>query len=72
LETFLGVRIVKQHDCLYLSQPGHILKIAKVAEVDSSYPHVSTPMLAVYDEKVQRDSPRCDEGKYRKLLGMLI
>ena len=72
LETFLGVRIIKRDTGLYLSQPGHILKIAKEAEITDDYPRVRTPMSSTFNTKDQKDSPPCDEHKYRKLLGMVI
>jgi hypothetical protein len=72
LETFLGVRIIKRDTGLYLSQPGHILKIAKEAGITDDYPRVRTPMSSTFNTKDQKDSPPCDEHKYRKLLGMVI
>jgi hypothetical protein len=72
LESFLGIHIVKDDDRLYLSQPGHIARCARQADIDPTSKPAFIPMNPSFDDSDQDQSPPADKSKYATLLGMLI
>ena len=72
LESFLGIHIVQEDARLYLSQPGHIAKCAKEANITPDAKPVHIPMQPTFNDVDQNNSPPADKGKYATLLGMLI
>ena len=75
LESFLGIHIKRDGPHLYLSQPGHIQKMAIEANIQDSAREVTTPMSSDFCDREQNDSPLLTldmKKKYYKLLGMLL
>ena len=72
LESFLGIHIVQEQERLYLSQPGHIAKCAREAQILPSTRPAFIPMNPNFNDYDQDQSPPADKGKYATLLGMLI
>jgi hypothetical protein len=72
LESFLGIHIVQEHGSLYLSQPGHIAKIAREANLDLCDKPTYLPMAANFNDEYQDAAAPADRAKYSTLLGMLI
>ena len=75
LETFLGVRIEQEDGHMYLSQPGHIEKLAHAADIDLTRQDtevVKSPMRPDFKDTYQNEAPLGNKPLYQTLLGMLI
>jgi hypothetical protein len=73
LENFLGIHIQQEGDNLYLSQPGHIDKMIKEANISHITKPVNIPMQPGFNDAEQDDSPKLpSNSQYPTLLGMLI
>jgi hypothetical protein len=72
LESFLGIHIVQDNNRLYLSQPGHISKLARTAGITATSKPVYIPMHPSFNDEDQSDSPPANKSEYSTLLGMLI
>ena len=72
LESFLGIHIVRDHERLYLSQPGHIAKCAREAGITAATKPFYIPMSPSFNDADQDQSVAGDKGKFATLLGMLI
>jgi hypothetical protein len=73
LENFLGIHIQKDGDNIYLSQPGHIDKMIKEANIDHITRPTHIPMQPNFNDADQDDSPKLPPNSvYPTLLGMLI
>jgi len=70
LENFLGIHIYQEGENLYLSQPGHIDKMVKEANID----HITTATnIPTFNDSDQDNSPLLpSNSKYPTLLGILI
>ena len=74
LESFLGIHIAKEGKHLYLSQPGHIMKIVEEANIETALT-TRTPMATEFNDEDQNASPtltKAEKAKYHTLLGMLL
>jgi hypothetical protein len=73
LESFLGIHIVREGDCLHLSQPGHITKMIEAAKIDHITKPTHIPMHQSFNDADQDNSPLLPSSSiYPTLLGMLI
>ena len=73
LENFLGIHIQQEGDNLYLSQPGHIDKMIKEANIEHLTKSVNIPMQPSCNDADQDDSPKLPSNSpYPTLLGMHI
>ena len=72
LDLFLGIHIVRDQECLYLSQPGHIAKCGREAGIKAATKPVYIPMSPSFNDADQDQSVAGDKGKFATLLGMLI
>ena len=70
LESFLGIHIVQENGNLYLSQPGHIAKCTREANIHPHDKPTYLPMPANFADDHQSDAPPADAKKYSTLLGM--